>query len=338
MRSVENQSMERRQIILIGGVVILVLLVISFLIFRRKPAEPTTAPTTVELTAKPGSAFTPAVNELYQPDGDQLIIRDLASGEIKRRLDPKTGGQPIQSVAVSPNGKILLLLTGSPTAANFQIFEPVSGRRLALDPSITDAAFSPDSQRLAYHFLSETGGKSTLNLLPVAGGRFTELVTLPEDFPYSVFWPTSDQLFVIAEPTDLSGGLLYALDLKTKKLSEIPGFEGTTPHFSPSGQIIVFGQFVADKEGYQLAVLDRRAPQPRLTSVMGIPQSVAFSADERRAVVIIEEKLFRLSLDPGTGEPVGGGLKPEERPFTVMSKDNRLLIETDQRILTIPFP
>lgn len=336
MRSSEKQLMERRRLILIGGLVIL-LLVVGFLVFRRKPAGPEPAPTTVELNAKPGSAFTPAVNELYQPDGEQLTIRDLSSGEVKRRLNPKTGGRPIQSVAVSPDGRTLLLLTGSPTAANYQIFEPASGRRLALDPKITNASFSPDSKRLAYHYLDEATEKSTLNLLPVTGGRFDELVKLPETFSYSVYWPTEETLFLIAEPTDLSGSLLYTLDLKTKKLSEIPGFEGTSPHFSPDGQVIIFGQFVAEKEGYQLAIL-RQGGRPITLSVAGTPQSVAFSEDERRAVALVEGKLYQLLLDAGTATPLTVSLAPDERPLTVTRKATLLIIETDRRILTLAFP
>jgi eukaryotic-like serine/threonine-protein kinase len=207
-------------------------------IFGRRSGAP------VELTAGPIHYLSPVPSL----DGKELfVIGDQPKGELTR-YDVKSGqfvpfltSVSAQGVSFSSDGQ-WVAYSSYPDGALWRSRIDGSERlQLTSPPLVTHQAyFSPDGKSLA--FMGAEPGKSwQVYVVPADGGE-PRRVTLPDRNHGDPTWsPDGNSLAFGALPyfePDNAGGI-FILDLKTGKISKLPGSEQMfAPHWSPDGRLI----------------------------------------------------------------------------------------------------
>ncbi len=172
------------------------------------------------------------------------------------------------------------------------IYHAASRALKALPQNSVFAAFSPNAgeDRLIYGLLE--GVNTRLISSDIAGSQ-TQTVASVKIPDLATEWTHKDFLTLKTKPSGLAYGLLYTLDLKTKKLQRIFGnVYGLTSIFSPSHTKILYSQTSDRGFDYKLAVLNLTQKQNRELNIFTLPEKCVFAKDDRTlfcAVIINQE-------------------------------------------------
>jgi DNA-binding beta-propeller fold protein YncE len=232
------------------------------------------------------------------PRGKRLVIahereRTIAIVTGKRRRSVDVGGQPVE-VAVSPDGRLAAVSTGSWDLPGLAVVDLASGkrrRRLDVGPAPFGVAFSSDGGHLVATGGEQEGTVSVLrapNLRPVAetqigiGPRGVAVVPGAEEAWIAL--QGSDQLIRI--------GLADASILRTIRTPPLPERVAV----SPDGKRLLVSHGGRDSE--RISEIDVRSGRAKRLSAGRMPSAVAWGPGGSRLVALAGSGEI-LAISPG---------------------------------------
>lgn len=210
-------------------------------LFRKQKGAP------VQLTAGPMDFRSP----VSSVDGKRLfVIGEQRRGELVRfesksgQFVPYLGGISAQDVDVSEDDQWVAYVS-YPEGVLWR--SRVDGsQRLQLSSPPMQAnlpRWSPDGKRIAFS-AAVPGGPDRIYVVAAHGGRPVQL-TAEKHYETDPNWSPDQNSLVFGGEPWLEGGApgsaaIHMLDLKTRKVSTLPGSEGLySPHWSPDGRYVL---------------------------------------------------------------------------------------------------
>lgn len=203
------------------------------------------------------------------------------SGENKEKLG-LVAAERIGEVVFSKDGSKLALRQTLPSGQNrYLVFDAAKSILKSLPQNSIFVAFSPntDEDRLIYGLLE---GVNTRLISSNIAGSQTQTIASVKIPDLATEWTHKDFLTLKTKPSGLAYGLLYTLDLKTKKLQRVFGnVYGLTSLFSPSHTKILYSQTSDRGFDYKLAALSLNQKQSRELNIFTLPEKCVFAKDDR---------------------------------------------------------
>lgn len=187
-----------------------------------------------------------------------------------------------QVVFSSDGQKIAVNHTLSSGAKRILIYNLASRTLKALPENSIFVVFSPkaDEDRLIYGLLE---GLSTRLISTNISGTQTQTISSLKIPDLDPEWTHPDFLTLKTKPSGLAYGLLYTLNLKTKKMNRLLGnVYGLTAKFSPSHAKTLYSQTSTNGFDYNLAVLNLANNQNANLDILSLPEKCVFSKNDRK--------------------------------------------------------
>lgn len=186
----------------------------------------------------------------------------------------------IGAVAVSPNGRLIGIKYALASGQNrYLVYDTQNKSLKALPTDTIGLSLSPRGDEVM--ILSPEGNKYKIvtaqaNLTDPKSVTVTPIPDLVLD------WHSENSVALTTRPSGLAWGLLYNLDLKTKKTSRILGnVYGLTSLFSPSGKKVLIAETA--EGGFDLRLKSINLEKNTLVAIneFTLPEKCAWSQDDR---------------------------------------------------------
>ncbi|MEK9174779.1 MAG: hypothetical protein AAB725_02305 [Patescibacteria group bacterium] len=185
----------------------------------------------------------------------------------------------IGEVKISPNGELLSFRYGLATGLNRYLIYNIASRSLkTLPQNVMGVSFGPSSEILLL-----TSGSGGAKIIQSSADLSKNKEITTSKIPDLVLdWYNENSVALKTRPSGLAQGILYLLDLKTKKTKRVMGgVYGLTSNFSPSGKKVLISQTDADGFSLQAAAINLEKNTQRNLNLFTLPEKCAWSQDER---------------------------------------------------------
>ncbi len=185
----------------------------------------------------------------------------------------------IGEVKISPNGELLSFRYGLATGLNRYLIYNIASRSLkTLPQNVMGVSFGPSSEILLLT-IGSGGAKIIQSSADLSKNKEITTSKIPD---LVLDWYNENSVALKTRPSGLAQGILYLLDLKTKKTKRVMGgVYGLTSNFSPSGKKVLISQTDADGFSLQAAAINLEKNTQRNLNLFTLPEKCAWSQDER---------------------------------------------------------
>ncbi|MFY9493024.1 MAG: hypothetical protein WAP55_00855 [Minisyncoccia bacterium] len=186
----------------------------------------------------------------------------------------------IGAAAVSPNGRLIAVKYALTSGQNrYLVYDTQNKSLKALPTNTIGLSLSPLGDELA--ILSPEGNtfKITTAKSDLSGAKNITATKIPD---LVLDWYSENSVALKTKPSGLAWGLLYNLDLKTKKISRIAGnVYGLTSLFSPSGKKVLISETEEDGFDLKLRSINLEKNTQSAINEFALPEKCVWSQDDR---------------------------------------------------------
>lgn len=259
----------------------------------------------------------------------------------------------IGAAAVSPNGRLVAVKYTLNSGQNrFLVYDTENKSLKALPADTISISPSPTDDELVVLSPENNTFKITTIKSDLSESKKIITTKIPDLF---LDWHSGNSVALKTKPSGLAWGLLYNLDLKTKKISRILGnVYGLTSLFSPSGKKVLISETEEDGFSLKLRAINLEKNTQSAVNQLTLPEKCAWSQDDRtlfcgviktqndylmpddyykRKIKSSGDEIVRINLDTGQTQKIIGGvfdaanlfLSPDESYLFFINKiDGRL--------------
>lgn len=222
---------------------------------------------------------TSATNIINYVAWDGTINQIDFSGGSKNKIGA-AAVERIGEVTASKNGGLFALKYSSSSGSNKYLVYDVQNKNLKSLPENTVAlTLSPDGQKIAAAATGAGGTKITLTGIDGSKPIDLAITKIPD---LILNWYSDNSIALKTKPSGLAYGLLYSLDLKTKKTSRILGNAyGLTSSFSPSGKKVLISQTESSGFNPSLSVINLDKKNQAAINQLTLPEKCSWAQDDR---------------------------------------------------------
>ena len=283
---------------------------------------------------------------------DGVISQIDFSGENKNKIG-LVAVERIGAVAVSPNGRLVGVKYALASGQNrYLVYDAEKKSLKALPAGTAGLSLSPLGDEVI--ILSPEGNafKITTAKSDLSESKNITATKIPD---LVLDWHNENSVALKTKPSGLAWGLLYNLDLKTKKISRITGnVYGLTSLFSPSGKKVLISETEEDGFDLKLRSINLEKNTQSAINEFTLPEKCVWSQDDRtllcsiiktsndyimpddyykRKIKSSGEEIIRINLDTGQKQKMIAGvfdaanmfLAPDESYLFFINKiDGRL--------------
>jgi len=224
--------------------------------------------------------FSRSTGILWQSDFEGLHLSKLADAPVKN----------IISTVWAPGGEQAILFTQEPSEGSKAYLYVIGEKRLAeLNHFIRSVAFSPQGDRIIYHYLNTTNGDNLIAVAKPDGSNFKTLYR-PAFTDFSLYWPRPETAVIETKPSYASKSYVYTLDARNGVLNKVlpQDYYGADAVFSPSGTRLMISQ-VSDSGELQHGIVGSLSVfQPRdLFAIKTLAEKCVWRKDNVRILCAV---------------------------------------------------
>lgn len=186
----------------------------------------------------------------------------------------------IGGVAVSPNGRLIGIKYALASGQNrYLVYDTQNKSLKALPTNTLGLALSPAGEEIMTLFPEGNKYKIITAKANLTDPKSVTTTPIPD---LVLDWHSESSIALTTRPSGLAWGLLYHLDLKTKKISRLWGnVYGLTSLFSPSGKKVLISETAEDGFDLRLKSINLEKNTQSAINEFTLPEKCAWSQDDR---------------------------------------------------------
>lgn len=158
---------------------------------------------------------------VYYLNTEGQIVKISTEGE-KTIVNSQTLNQ-LNGIKISPDGTFIVAQFNYPSLPTFSLFDTVTGNWQPLPQNIISAAFSPNSQQLAYIENKENNGR--LAVYNISSKKIQEIIKITQK-DAELNWVKNDEIFLSQKPSFDLKTSLYSININDKTIKPLIKDEG----------------------------------------------------------------------------------------------------------------
>jgi len=177
-------------------------------------------------------------------------------------------------------------------------YDYVSNQTAIYNEGINYLAWSPDSKKIAYHFLDPQGGQNNISLANPDGTNWKNIFKTRLD-NLIVEWPTKDKISLRLPPSGLAQGVLYALNAESGDFFKvISDAFGLYIKWSPKGDKILFSSTNSRGKNPALSLSDEKGANFKDLKIGGLADKCAWSKDDKTIFCALPQEISQNATWP----------------------------------------
>jgi len=181
------------------------------------------------------------------PDYELYASTFDASTEAKITSPSFVVKELIQVIWAGPQNQLIAVFADENNQIQKYFYDMTTNMSNVLDPAIKSVAFSPDGQKIIFHYLNDQTGENIIALADPTGLGIKSLwQTTVRDWQIS--WPSAAKIGLQTPPSAYSGSLSYTINPDTIERQEIfSNVVSLDTLWSPNGDKLLFSKLVNQK-------------------------------------------------------------------------------------------
>ncbi|MBD3282523.1 MAG: hypothetical protein GF387_02865 [Candidatus Portnoybacteria bacterium] len=249
----------------------------------------------------------PVASATLTQDQDQIIYYSQTSGNV---WTANFDGSDLTKFSEASLENLLDVLWSPDKTKVITIFQDNLGKiqkyfysyetkkALPLSEYMKEIAWSPSSDRIAYHYYNSLNDINTINLSNPDGSNYSTILnTRMKDI--DVKWPKGSEVYIYEKPSGLAQSSLYALNTYTrgftKILSDIYGF---SPKWSKDGTRILYSKTDSRGEDIEIYTTSSIGSNPESAGISTLAEKCIWSQDPRMIYCAIPENIDKAKTLP----------------------------------------
>jgi len=288
---------------------------------------------------------------------DGKLYESDFNGSSKKTLSSVTLKNLVKAVW-SPDKEKIVSIFSDNNATKKYFYSYSNNQTSLLGERLGYIAWSPDSKKIAYHYIDPTTGQNNISVANPDGSGWKNIFKTRLD-NVVVEWPIKEKISLRLPPSGLAQGLLYAISSATGDFTKIlSDIFGLNTKWSPKADKILYS--FTDNEGKSpgLALSDEQGAKTKDLKLAGIVDKCVWSKDDRtifcalpqeissnatwpddyyKGLVILSDDFYKIDLENDAKTKIAGStdavgydtqdlfLSPKEDYLFFVNKRNGLL-------------
>jgi|GEM_PF-553510 len=292
--------------------------------------------------------FSRANGNIYQSDFDGGSLKKISSVNLNN----------LMKALWSPDKDKIIGIFNEKDVIKKYFYDYVSNQSSILNAKINYVAWSPDSKKIAYHFVDSGGEQNNISLSNPDGTNWKNIFKTRLD-NVILEWPIKEKISLRTPPSGLAQGVLYSINSETgdffKVISETFGLY---VNWSPKGDKILFSYTDSRGKNPTLNLSDEKGTSFKKLNLAGLadkcvwsnndktifcalPQEISQNAtwpdDYYKGLVILSDDIYKIDLEANQRTKIIGStdeisydaqelfLSPKEDYLFFINRSNGLL-------------
>jgi len=267
---------------------------------------------TIGTNGKTVKYFSRANGNIYESDFDGGGLKKISSVNLTNLI----------KALWSPDKEKIIGLFSENEKIKKYFYNYTSNQSSILNEKINYVAWSPDSKKIAYHYVDPASEQNNISLSNPDGTNWKNIFKTRLD-NVILEWPIKEKISLRTPPSGLAQGVLYAINSETgdffKVISDTFGFYA---NWSPKGDKILFSSTNSRGKNPTLNLSDEKGANFKNLNLAGLADKCVWSNDDKTIFCALPQEISQNATWPDD----------YYRGLVILSDDiYKINLETDQR-------
>ena len=243
---------------------------------------------TIGVDGKTVKYFSRANGNIYESNFDGGNLKKISSVNLNNLL----------KVLWSPDKEKVISFFSEKEIIKKYFYSYTSNQSSLLNEKIGSVAWSPDSKKIAYHFIDPGNEQNNISLSNPDGTNWKNIFKTRLD-NVILEWPIKEKISLRTPPSGLAQGVLYAINSETgdffKVLSDTSGLY---VKWSPKGDKILFSSTDSRGKNPTLNLSDEKGANFKKLNLAGLADKCVWSNDDKTIFCALPQEISQNATWP----------------------------------------
>jgi len=243
---------------------------------------------TIGGTGKTVKYFSRTSGNVFESDFDGSGIKKLSSVNLSNLI----------KVIWSPDKDKVVGIFSEKEAIKKYFYDYVNNQSAVLSEKISYVAWSPDSKKIAYHFIDSSSEQNNISISNPDGTDWKNIFKTRLD-NVIVEWPIKEKISLRTPPSGLAQGVLYAINSTTGDFFKIISDAfGLYVNWSPKGDKILFSSTDSRGKNPTLNLSNEKGTSLKNLKLAGLADKCVWSNDDKTIFCALPQEISQNATWP----------------------------------------
>jgi Tol biopolymer transport system component len=232
--------------------------------------------------------FSRANGNIYQSDFDGGSLKKISSANLNNLI----------KALWSPDKEKVIGIFSEKDKLKKYFYDYVGNRSSLLNEKIAYLAWSPDSKKIAYHFVDPSGEQNNVSTANPDGTNWKNIFKTRLD-NVIIEWPIKEKISLRTPPSGLAQGVLYSINSETGDFFKIISEAfGLLVNWSPKGDKILFSSTDSRGKNPTLNLSDEKGANFKNLNLAGLADKCVWSKDDKTIFCALPQEISQNATWP----------------------------------------